>query len=143
MREPGEILDSEALWTPHFAGFWWRVLAFLVDGVVIAGISYLCVQNMAAEAAALFALLFFLAYSTGFEGSTLQATPGKMATRLRVADVDGGRLSWERAASRALLKLVSAGSGGAGFAVAAFTPFKQAIHDLMAGTVVIRPPTEE
>jgi uncharacterized RDD family membrane protein YckC len=81
-----------------------------------------------------------VAYSAGFEGSGLQATPGKLALGLRVADVDGVRLSWGRSLARTLLKLVSAGSGGLGFAVAAFTPMKQGVHDLMASTVVLRAP---
>jgi uncharacterized RDD family membrane protein YckC len=123
-----------------FAGFWRRSLAFLIDSVVVGGMSYLLVRALGSDVGALAAFCFFLAYSAGCEGSTFQATPGKLALGMRVADVDGSRLGWGRSIARTLLKLVSAGSGGAGFAVAAFTPMKQAIHDLMASTLVIRAP---
>lgn len=118
-------------------GFWRRVAAFAIDGVVIGGVSYLFAIALG-PVGVLGAFVFFLAYSAGFEGSSIQATPGKLALGLRVVDVDGARLTWPRALARAILKLVSAGSGGAGFAVAAFTSMKQAVHDLMASTLVIR-----
>jgi uncharacterized RDD family membrane protein YckC len=123
---------------PIFAGFWRRALAFTIDAIVIGGITFLLALVFGSAGAALSGFAIFVAYSAGFEGSVLQATPGKLALGLRVADVDEVRLGWVRSVMRTLLKLVSAGSGGAGFAVAAFTPLKQAIHDLMASTVVLR-----
>jgi uncharacterized RDD family membrane protein YckC len=138
MDDPGEFGPTAVVLPTQFGGFWRRVLAFLIDGVVVGGMSFILSISLSADLASLAAFAFFLAYSAGFEGSAVQATPGKLALGLRVADVDGLRMSWVRAAARTFLKLVSAGSGGAGFAVAAFTPMKQAIHDLMASAVVIR-----
>ena len=64
-------------------------------------------------------------------------TAGKMVVGICVVDLDGERVGWPRASARNCLKLVSAGSAFAGFLVAAFTPDKQTLHDLMASTPVV------
>ena len=66
-------------------------------------------------------------------------TIGKWATGLRVEQVDGKELS----AARALLRHVvgyplSFFTFGLGFLVAAFSAQGRALHDLVAGTVVVR-----
>jgi uncharacterized RDD family membrane protein YckC len=138
MRDSSLLESRAGAPTATFGGFWRRVAAFLIDGVVIGGVAYLAGKTFSADGAAIAAFAFFVIYSAGFEGSALQATPGKLAMGMRVLDVEGARMTWGRSLSRGFLKLVSAGSGGAGFAVAAFTPMKQAVHDLMASTVVVR-----
>lgn len=69
-----------------------------------------------------------------------QATPGKMAIGARVVDAKSGRtLSPSQAVGRYLAYLVSILPLGFGFVWIAFDPRRQAWHDKLAGTVVIRP----
>jgi uncharacterized RDD family membrane protein YckC len=77
-------------------------------------------------------------YFAGLESSAWQATLGKRATRLQVTDRMGRRLSFGRASGRFFAKAISAIPLLIGYLVAAFTPRKQALHDLIAGTVVVR-----
>ncbi len=84
------------------------------------------------------AVLLHLAYYSLFEASRLQATPGKLACRLRVADEAGRRIGVGRAVGRNLGKFVSAFVLGVGFLMVAWTRRKQGLHDLIASTLVLR-----
>ena len=83
-------------------------------------------------------LLVNLAYYSLFETSRLQATPGKLACRLRVTDEAGRRIGLGRAVGRNLGKFVSAFILGIGFLMVAWTRRKQGLHDLIASTLVLR-----
>jgi uncharacterized RDD family membrane protein YckC len=61
-----------------------------------------------------------------------------MALGIRVTDLDGGRISFGRATGRYFGKILSGLILGIGFLMAAFTERKQALHDLLAGTLVVR-----
>ena len=76
--------------------------------------------------------------SAGFESSVYQATLGKMMLGLRVTDLHGKRISIGRAVGRYFAKILSAVILCIGFIMAAFTQKKQALHDLIAGTLVVR-----
>jgi len=92
------------------------------------------------------------AYYVLFESSPARGTLGKIALNLFVGDVHGDPISYRRAAFRYLFKIFSTLLLGLGWFMAAFTPRKQALHDVMAGTLVLRrvtylvtgqePPTE-
>jgi uncharacterized RDD family membrane protein YckC len=70
-----------------------------------------------------------------------QATPGKMAISAQVVDArTGGRLSLGQSVVRYLGYFVSTIPFGLGLLWVAFDPKKQAWHDKIAGTVVIRKP---
>jgi uncharacterized RDD family membrane protein YckC len=78
-------------------------------------------------------------YFACMESSDRQATFGKSMMSLQVADTDGRRLSFGHATGRFAAKLVSGLIPFMiGFIMAAFTPKKQALHDLIAGTLVLR-----
>ena len=76
------------------------------------------------------------AYFVFFECSTHQGTPGKIALGLRVTDLAGGRIGPLRASVRYFAKYLSAAILMIGFFMAIFTRRRQALHDLIAGTVV-------
>ena len=79
-----------------------------------------------------------MAYHVGFN-IAMQATPGKLLVGLRVVREDGSRLEFPRALLRFVAEPLSLGTG---YLVALFTPSGQALHDIVAGTVVVRvPPT--
>jgi uncharacterized RDD family membrane protein YckC len=70
--------------------------------------------------------------------SEWQATVGKRAMSLVVTGVNGNRISFARATGRHFAKYVSAFILFIGFIMAAFTAKKQALHDMMAETLVIQ-----
>lgn len=83
----------------------------------------------------LYALLA-CAWTVGFEGSAWQATPGKRALGLTVADRDGSRLR----SGGALLRFLASGLSwltlNIGHALVAFPPYL-ALHDHVSGTRVL------
>ena len=72
------------------------------------------------------------------ESSRWQATIGKRVMGLEVTDAEGNRLSFLHALLRALAKIISGIPLGIGFLIAAFTPRKQALHDIIVKTLVVR-----
>jgi len=77
-------------------------------------------------------------YYALMESSSLQATLGKLAMGSIVTDLDGDRVSFLRATGRYFGKVISYFILMIGFLMAAFTERKQALHDLMAGCLVIQ-----
>ena len=55
-----------------------------------------------------------------------------------MADLYGDPISFGRAVLRNALKTLSTLVVGVGWLMAAFTPRRQALHDLLAGTIVLR-----
>jgi uncharacterized RDD family membrane protein YckC len=93
----------------------------------------------------LFAFLLIVAlywlYFAGMESSERQATFGKAVMSLQVTDLDGHRLSFKHATGRFFAKIVSGLIPFAiGYIMAGFTAKKQALHDMIAGTLVLRKP---
>ncbi len=147
-----------------FAGFWRRLVAYLIDNAIIciiffvlfliAVMAFLIGATSSEEsgwitdladptrisAAMIFIWLFFLvltiAYFTYFHGTTGR-TPGKMLLGLQVIGEDGTPISFSIAFLRAVGYLVSGAILNLGFIWAAFDKRKQGWHDKIAGTVVI------
>ena len=82
-------------------------------------------------------VLFWL-YFAKLESGPAQATYGKRVLGLRVTDMTGQRISFGRATGRTFGKIVSALPMDIGFIMAGFTDRKQALHDMIAGTLVIK-----
>jgi uncharacterized RDD family membrane protein YckC len=79
-------------------------------------------------------------YSAASVSSHHQATLGKLAVGIKVTCADGKPLSFFHATLRYIAKLVTTLTLGLGFLPAVFMPKRQALHDLMAGTVVTMRP---
>ena len=78
-------------------------------------------------------------YYACFESSSWQATPGKKVLNLSVTDLTGTRISFGRASGRFFAKFVSRLIPlGIGFILAGITERKQALHDMIASTLVLR-----
>lgn len=77
-------------------------------------------------------------YFALMESSAKQATLGKLAMGLRVTDLEGHRITFGRATGRHFGKIVSQIILYVGFIMAGFTQQKQALHDIMAGCLVVR-----
>jgi uncharacterized RDD family membrane protein YckC len=143
---------------PVFAGFWLRFAAYIIDYFVLAFLGYIIGAMLAIQRPMLlhhhrspFAMLFavggeafFLQLATGWlyyaimETSRFQGTVGKIAVGLAVTDLDGQRLDFGRASGRFFAKLLSNLTLGFGYMMAGWTEKKQALHDIIAGCLVIR-----
>jgi uncharacterized RDD family membrane protein YckC len=145
-----------------YAGFWKRVAALMIDALVVA-VAYYVVMIVAVIAfgvgmtglfsgnpstspgtLALLMGLIYLGYPVisglyyvSMESSSTQATLGKMAVGIKVADDDGRRLGRGRALGRWASHLVCYLTLYIGYVMAAFTQRKRGLHDMVAGTLVI------
>jgi uncharacterized RDD family membrane protein YckC len=86
----------------------------------------------------LIALVLDWLYYTLLESSVWQGTLGKKALGLEVTDLGGRRVSFGRATGRFFARIISGLTLGIGFIMAGFTERKQALHDIIAGCLVIR-----
>lgn len=77
-------------------------------------------------------------YYALLESSTRQATIGKQLFKLRVTDLNGQQITFLRATGRILGKTVSALIFWMGYVMAGVTDRKQALHDMMAGCLVLK-----
>lgn len=82
-------------------------------------------------------LIVYLIYYTFFYSSRLQATPGKMILGLRVVGKDGNSISIFRSVGRTAASILSAIIFYIGYLFPLFTEKKQALHDIIASTVVV------
>jgi uncharacterized RDD family membrane protein YckC len=78
-------------------------------------------------------------YYTLFEASAWQATPGKRILRLYVTDLNGRRITFARALLRNVARQIS-GVFFIGYLITGFTEKKQALHDILARSLVLRRP---
>jgi uncharacterized RDD family membrane protein YckC len=112
------------------AGFWIRMGALLLDALLVGFVvGVLHVYHLE--------LLILAAYGAvmwKLRGSTI----GGIVFDLRVVRSDGREVDWETAIVRALGCFLSLAVAGLGFFWIAFDDHKQAWHDKIAGTVVVR-----
>lgn len=148
----------------QYAGFWIRFLAIILDGLILgvvlspitfgifalmgATASFANNADDPARAMAVVFPAFFLAFGLGviakwlyealLTSSSKQATIGKMACGLRVTDLQGRRLTFARATGRFFAKYISSMTLLIGYIMAGITERKQALHDFIAGTYVLK-----
>ena len=135
--------------TYDYAGFWRRVLAFILDqliiGVAVSIVAYAVAggdfdspmfdtDGDPSDALTLVAAWLYYAFQ---ESSAQQTTLGKRALGIIVSDTSGRRLSFGRATGRHFAKYLSVITLGIGFIMVAFTRRKQGLHDLLAETLVL------
>lgn len=133
--------------TSIYGGFWKRFAAYIIDALaatfattlvsvligVVAG-SGKGHEQLVSNGIALVGMWLYFAI---FESSKLQATPGKLMLGMKVTDVDGGAIGFGRATGRYFGKFVSSLILFIGFMMAGWTQRRQALHDMMAGTLVM------
>jgi uncharacterized RDD family membrane protein YckC len=123
-----------------YAGLWRRAAAYVVDSFVLlvpgAVVNFVLREN--AAVVFLLQVLMWWLYKALMESSASQATLGKKALGIKVTDMAGGRISFGRASARYFGMFVSGIILGIGFLIAGLTARKQALHDLMAGCLVVR-----
>jgi uncharacterized RDD family membrane protein YckC len=120
-----------------YAGFWKRAIALLIDGIMLAIIGAIVNLILADWLASTISVFLGWAYFAGMESSARQATIGKGAMGIYVADINGQRISFMRATGRYFAKILSSFILLIGYFMAAFTARKQALHDILANTLVL------
>ena len=143
-----------------YAGFWLRLAAYLIDNLLLGFVlgnlllrplmgkpggipsndPWFMFTNTSPQVTAL--LLLFLmgnwVYFAVLESSPWRATLGKKVLGLEVVDLAGNRVSFARASGRFFAKIISSMTFLIGFVMAGFTAKKQALHDMLAGCLVLR-----
>ena len=134
-----------------YAGFWRRFWALLIDVIVtyfpIATVRVLLglspsasfdPQQPAAWWAAAFEILIDWLYAAFLISSRWRATLGQAVMDLHVTDLNGDRISFARATARYLAQILNLVTLGFGLLLQVFSARRQALHDLVSGTVVVR-----
>ena len=148
---------------PKYASFWSRLLAIIIDYLLVNFvlsliIALVIVVGYADEGpdvvqrgddlvrdlseswgpAQLLLLAGYWLYFAVMHSSAWGATVGKRVLGLYVVDEDGHRLNFWQATIRFFGKLISSVVLFVGFLVALIHPRRQALHDLIAKTYVMR-----
>jgi uncharacterized RDD family membrane protein YckC len=171
------VVSAGSVPAVSYAGFWLRVVAYLIDGAVMGVVFGVVIAIMVATvgvgffrglapglygrgstvsyevnsawfpAAALGIFLILIPltivvtwlYFALMETSVHQGTLGKMTLGLFVTDLEGRRISFGRATGRFFAKIIT----GLvplfiGYIMAGFTAKRQALHDMIAGCLVLK-----
>jgi uncharacterized RDD family membrane protein YckC len=145
----------------QYGGFWIRFVAFIIDTIVVQivvfpiSLIFMMIGGISSAVGgasrdvllssmwitgigvrALFGFVLNWLYEAFMESSSRQATLGKMIFSLKVTDLYGHRISFGRATGRHFAKYLSGFILMIGYIMAGFTERKQALHDMIAGTLV-------
>lgn len=161
---PSPIAVAAPQSAPRYAGFWRRFLAAVIDAVIVLPL-WLVLSALYSLAESTFlqravfspdgvglsrALWLFsagrwvllavivFAYYALMEATPRGASLGKRVVGLRVTGLDGKRAGIFRSTARTALKLLSAALFMIGYLMAGVTRRKQALHDEMSSTLVVR-----
>lgn len=139
-----------------YAGFSARALAFSIDQlilfflVLVLTLPVFILLGLGSWFAWPFVTIFFIPpvmpvstviawlYFAGQESSRYRGTFGKRICGLSVVDAQGARITFARASVRFFSKFLSAAIMLIGFIMAAFTERHQALHDMIAETLVVK-----
>ena len=148
---PPPVWDARPAGITHaaFGGFWIRVVAYIIDAIVLGvasailammlGGSFLADPGSSGDLIAnLVSIVVGWLYFALLESSTRGATLGKMAVGLRVVTNDGQQLSFLHATGRYFAKFISAIILCIGFIMVAFSERNRGLHDMIAGTLVVK-----
>jgi uncharacterized RDD family membrane protein YckC len=150
-----ELVDAVVAHHTTYAGAIRRIAGYAIDWVCFLPFVFVAVvivglaggfpeEGPASDAATLTFLGLCFAFAWLYESlqiaSRRQATWGMRAVGIFRTDLHGGRLSFARASAVYGYRLLSYVLYGLGFISQPFTKRRQTLHDLLAGTVVLRRP---
>jgi len=142
-----------------YGGFWIRVVAAIIDGILLQvvvfpvkmifgtmglasgmmGVPHFGLGLLGGGITLVLLVCGSWLYEALMESSSYQATLGKMIFGMKVTDLNGNRISFERATGRHFAKWLSTMILCIGYIMVGFTERKQGLHDLLAGTLVKKP----
>lgn len=145
-----------------YAGFWKRFAALFLDNLILSVASYAILiplvllmgmgdlftnpesaPELSPGQLGLVGLIYLIYPTLSFlyfcllESGPAQASLGKRVVGIKVCTVQGQRMSFANAAGRWFATLLSYLTLYIGFAMAGFTERKQALHDMLASTLVV------
>jgi len=144
-----------------YAGFWCRFTAMMLDYLLLSAALFIPFTFMLGAPSALstifgveigkenidnvwkdsigsgITIIAAAIYSTIMESGERSATYGKQLMGIKVLNTKGERISRRTAFARWISQIVSWITLGIGYLIQPFTPRKRALHDLIAGTMVI------
>jgi uncharacterized RDD family membrane protein YckC len=156
---PGIVAQSGNV---EYAGFGIRLLAWLIDFLVLLFLSFIIalisgfliafiliyVSIVSADSSIVTSLSNFISgfigfsvnllYFTLFWSSKFQGTPGKILLGLKIVDANGNKISYSTALIRYISTFISSLLLGIGYLLIIFDGKKQALHDKFASTYVIK-----
>ena len=124
---------------PSYGGFWARVLAYILDAILLIIVQLILMSTIENQATlslvnAAIGWLYFACME-----SMMGGTAGKLVLGMKVTTANGSNISFLRATGRYFAKILSALILMIGFIMVAFDDHKQGLHDKIAGTYVIKP----
>jgi uncharacterized RDD family membrane protein YckC len=141
----------------EYAGFWRRFAAWVIDSIIIvladfllgfiigiiwsfisSGLDEIVKESVIYTVGFIIGFIVPWLYFALMESSEKQATLGKMALKIKVTDLDGNKISFGRASARFWSKILSGFILCVGYLIAGWTKKKQALHDIIAKTLVIK-----
>jgi uncharacterized RDD family membrane protein YckC len=126
-------MPAKAKETQNYSSFFRRWGAVFLDGLVLI-IPGIILGKMFPFVGGVF---LWLLYAPFLESSALRATVGKKLLGIQVVDLQGNTITFRAAMIRSLMKLVSCVFAFLPYLLALFTDRKQALHDIVAETVVV------
>ncbi|HEY2583172.1 MAG TPA: RDD family protein [Mucilaginibacter sp.] len=154
--------EAQGIYLPtgdNLASFGWRFLAFIIDVIVLSflmdfilgvlilnGVSIKLhsyndifkIPKAELQYLTLITLLTLIVYNAICEASPMRGSIGKRILKIVVVDIDGIRLSFFNALLRSIGKAASIYFLYLGFLSILFTEYRQAVHDLLAKTYVVK-----
>lgn len=143
--------EKPALLMQYFGSFDQRLLASFLDWFIVFGVFVIVIfvvvivfmhdkESRMATSFGLLACVPFanIVYHIVMESSIHQATLGKQMLKIKVVDLRGDRITTGKAIARNLGKLLSAMTLFIGYLLAFFNKQQQCLHDMLAGTLVIK-----
>jgi uncharacterized RDD family membrane protein YckC len=163
MFEFTDYFESQGIYYPTqttLANFWWRLLAYVIDYIIlyislvlfgaVLGFIALYTGNHSwfdsdssrdSELGLKFiSIIIFAFYNATCESTRLQGSIGKVICKLKVVNATGERISFSTALGRNLGKILSSMVCGMGFFCVLWDKNKQGWHDQLAKTFVVRKP---
>lgn len=126
----------------HYAGFWRRGAAAIVDwqivGAAAAMSRFVSTKSDGVQIIGSIVILLLVGLWFALLESRDSATLGKRLFHLAVLRTDKSKLSFARASGRYFGRFISAIILGVGYVMQPFTAKKQALHDMMTDSVVVQ-----
>ena len=141
-----------------FKGFWIRVVASLLDAIILslvfiflAGFIFFFFGSLFGEAAGIGMLFLFilggsilmLLYKPLMEASDYQATFGKYFLNMKIVDKEGRKITFTKSFIRTIVYVLHTAIpflnvvSWLAFLMIGFTEYKQGLHDILAETYVV------
>lgn len=135
-KKAEKTVQPVSMKNPNYAGFWIRFLAYILDSIIfgVGTVSLLYLIPPFLTFLVPVAIAVLVVYLEGMKGGT----PGKLILHLRIVNSSGDFIGIPHAILRTLGKVVSGAILGIGFIMIGLTEKKQGLHDIIAGTYVVK-----